>query len=93
MGERERVLVPARVSAWIQRIAKTMGWLLIKIMLFVAFMDRKEARNIDIDSKRDMEKEIMDVWAEKYAKKFVAPSGVSKDPVTLGILSSNTQKN
>lgn len=85
MGEREG-LVPARVSAAIQRSAKTpvMGWLLIKIMLFVACMDRKEARNIDKDSTRDLEKEIMDVWAEKYAKKFFAPSGVSKDPVTLG---------
>ena len=80
-------LVLARVSAWIQRSAKTdiMGWLLIKIMLLVAFMDRKEARNIDKYKEEDLEKEIMDVWAEKYAQKFFAPFAVSKSPVTLGI--------
>ena len=53
-------------------------------MLFVAFIDKKEARNIDKDSTKDLEKEIMDVWAEKYAKKFFAPTGVSKTPITLG---------
>ena len=62
-----------------------MGWLLIKIVL-LAFLDRKEARNLKGQSKdrEELEKEIMDVWAEKYVQRFFAPFAVSKAPVTLG---------
>ena len=62
-----------------------MGWLLIKIML-LTFLDRKEARNIGGHSKdrEELEKEIMDVWAEKYVQIFFTPFAVSKAPVTLG---------
>ena len=58
--------------------------------MLLTFLDRKEARNIGGHSKdrEELEKEIMDVWAEKYVQRFFAPFAVSKAPVTLG----NSQK-
>ena len=54
--------------------------------MLLTFLDRKEARNIGGHSKdrEELEKEIMDVWAEKYVQIFFTPFAVSKAPVTLG---------